>query len=225
MNAKFTKTLRNIGIIKTLFISAFFLLSFSCDELPNEEITVIDNITLGQTTPNLYKQMDSLSIPHTGFLKNISINNINDILDEKSYTHLYYSDIFNFSDESSTYNEHYGLLWPITLTGTDNVIGLIVLLGHTRKPILEGEAKDYASSISKKYFQQDVNKNVIEKIEKLYISKYGKPTYETESELNPIYTIENNGINHYLNDKGIGKEIIWKTKYMDIKLFTGVRQL
>jgi hypothetical protein len=222
MNTKLAETLKNNRKIKALFTSVFFLLLFSCDNIPKKEITIIDDIVLGQNIPSLYKQMDSLSIPHKGFLKDISINNYNAILDKNSYTHLYYSDIFNFSDERSIYNEHFGLLWPIALTGTDNNVSLIVLLGHTREPILEGEAKNYANSISEKYFKQDVNKNVIEKIEELYISKYGKPTYEWESELNSIYVIEKDGINQYLNDKRIGKEIIWKTKYIDIKLFKGL---
>jgi hypothetical protein len=208
---------------KLFFSSIFFLLFLiSCDKMPKEDITIINNIVLGQNMSNYNKQMDSLSVPHQNFLTKLYIDDFNDLLDENNHINMYYSNIFNFSEERSIHNEHLGLLYPITLTGTENNIGLIVMLGHTGKPFLSSIAQKNANLISEKHFGQDISKNVVDKIQNLYVSKYGKPTSEYETKFNLIYVIEKNVINKYSDTTRVGKEISWNTKYMNITLFTGL---
>jgi hypothetical protein len=207
---------------KLYFISVFFLLFISCNNISEEEVTVIDNIVLGQNMTKFNKQMDSLSIHHQNFLTKLYLDNFNDIIDENNHINMYYSNIFNFSEAKSNHNDHLGLLYPITLTGTENNIGLIVLLGHTGKPILSSIVEKDTFLQSEKHFGQDTNKNVIDKIKEMYVSKYGNPTSEYESKFNLLYVIEKNQINKYTDTTRVGKEINWNTKYMNITLFTGV---
>jgi hypothetical protein len=215
----------NLSVIKMNKFLYFLLLLFivvGCNNIPDEDITIIDNIVLGKPSTNFNKQMDSLLLPHQPFMTKTFFYNYDEILDNYNYINMYYSNIFNFSDERSDHNEHYGLFYPITLTGTNNNMGLIVLLGHTRKPYLSSDVEKNANLTTEKNIVQDVNENVIDKIEKLYISKYGKPYTDYKSEYNLLYVIENNDIKKYTDTTRVGREIMWKTEYMNISLFTGL---
>ncbi len=207
---------------KHLYFLLLLFIVVGCNNIPDEDITIIDNIVLGKPMTNFNKQMDSLAIPHQSFITKTFINNYDDILDKYNHINMYYSNILNFSEERSYHNDHFGLYYPITLTGTNNNIGLIVLLGHTRKPYLSSDLEKNANFVTEKNIVQDVNENVIEKIEKLYISKYGKPFSDNKSEYNLLYIIENNEIKKYSDTTRVGREILWKTEYMNISLFTGL---
>lgn len=207
---------------KTLIIATFFITVISCNEVPKEDITVIDNFVLGQYLPDYGKKMDSLSIPHKRFFNQIAINSFDEILNQDNYVHMYYSKIFNFSDERNNESEHLGLLYPLMLNGTQNNIGLVVILGHTGNPDLSSNLVNYRGTVNEKYFRQDINRNMVDKIINLYTSKYGTPSDTLETKFGNFYVIEKNNILKYSDTTRISKEYIWKTEYLDITFFTGI---
>jgi len=205
-----------------IFIPVLMFLLFSCNNVTKENRTIIDNIVLGLTVNNFSKQMDSLSIPHQRFLTKYTLSNFEEIMDDNNYINMYYTSIFNFSKYRNNFNDNFGLLYPITLTGTQNNIGLIVLLGHTAPPDLNGYAVNFKSSLNTNFFRQDVNSDLIEQIKNLYISKYGKPKDEFTSKYSSFYAIKNNGISQYRDSTRVGREINWETEHFKVTFFSGL---
>lgn len=197
----------------------------SCDnQIPKEKLTIIDNFVLGQSSVNLSKQMDSLSISHKKFFTKQVLSKFDDLIDDNNSINMYYTNTFNLSNFRSNHNEHIGLLYPITLTGTKNVMGMIVVLGHTSTPWFLGDTKRHENTVDNKLFKQEVNRNLIDEIKKLYTSKYGQPITNYKSKDNNIYVIEGNQIEFYPggDPEREGEEFNWQTEYYDIRLFTGV---
>ncbi|MEY5069609.1 MAG: hypothetical protein RLZ47_1471 [Bacteroidota bacterium] len=166
--------------------------------------------------------MDSLGIPSQRFTTKIILRSFNELMDASNYIYMYHTNVFDFSKYRSSDNNHLGLLYPITLTGTQNNIGMIVLLGHTTSPLLWGDAENFKSTVKEKFFRQDVNEEIIGEIKDLYTSKYGKPVSEHTSKWNLFYAIDRNVIKQYSDTTRTGTEIKWETEYLNVTLFTGL---
>lgn len=201
----------------------FLVFLFSCkDEIPKEKISVIDNFVLGQLSTNLSKQMDSLSIPHKKFCTKMQFSEFNEMLDDKNFINMYYTNTFNLSNYRSSLNENLGLLYPMTLTGSQNIIGMIVILGHTAEPWLFGSAKNFEKSFSEKVFRQDINAKLMADIKNLYISKYGQPTDTFSMPSHGFYFILDNQIIQNGDPNREGLDIKWETECYTITFFTGL---
>ena len=209
---------------KNLFFAfVIFVFLLSCkNQIPKEKITTIDNFVLGQSSANLLKQMDSLSIPHKRFCTKMILREYNELLDDNNFINMYYTNTFNLSNYRSRFHENLGLLYPMTLTGTQNIIGLIVILGHTSQPWFLGYAKNFEKSFSEKYFNQDINAELIEDIKNLYISKYGQPTDTFSMTSHRFYYIQGNQIITNGDPDRRGLDIKWKTEYYTVTFFTGL---
>jgi hypothetical protein len=208
---------KNLFIILLLFV--FFL---SCHNIPKEKLTVIDNFVLGQPANNISKQMDSLSIPHQRFCTKMVFGEFNDMLDDNNFINMYYTNTFNLSNYRSKFNDNLGLLYPMTLTGTQSVIGLIVILGHTTTPLFFGDSKNFEKTFTEKVFNQDINANLIDDIKNLYISKYGQPTDTFSMASHKVYIIRGNQIALNGDPDRKGLDIKWETEYYTVTFFTGL---
>jgi hypothetical protein len=210
--------------MKNIYLCLLTFLFISCDGINQKDISIIENIRLGQEVNSFYKQLDSLGIKKILYYNVIAPRYQNSSFSEDYYFPAYTSLLFDFS-EFNNRNErlsHPSPLIPVTHQGTKKVIGTIVLLGHTNKPWLffvPDHLKDIYSRND--HFRQDINELAFSKILKSYENKYGKPDKVDTSMFNEYFIIKGNSI-----DKGYDetKESItyhWKTKYIDIKLFKG----
>ena len=209
-------------IIYTLFLVTILA---SCNNgIPKDKLTVIENITLGQPSNSYVKQFDSLLIPHTRFFNEILIRNFNSLLDNSSYYYSYYTTMFNFSEYRIPKNsvEHLGLITAVTLEGTQNNFALIISLCHTVDPWFMGDAASYKSSTNEKFVRQEVNDSVIEKVKRLYISKYGTPKSIDTSNFNTFWRIDGNTLSKENDDSHVGITYQWETEYYTVKFFTGM---
>lgn len=206
---------------KAFFLISISLFIFSCNSIKKEDISVIENLTLGTSTDSLYKQMKAKSIPVDKFTTSYLIVSLNQFEDESNYLNFPYTNLFNsFANQSQ---EHFGLLHPITLSGTNNVIGIVVLLGHTKEPVLLGNTSQYKYLNTSKFIKQSVNKKLIEQITDMYTSKYGVPKNEYSSEYHDVYKITDGKIKEFSSDNIEGKTIVWETEYLEITFFTGFK--
>lgn len=202
---------------------AFVLCSCLGTEIPEDKLTIIDNFVLGKPMNDDYsEQMDRLSIPKQRFLTKMVLTDFAELVNENNYLTMYYTSIFNSSKYRNSGIDNLGLLYPLTLRGTKNNVGMVVLLGHTNNPTLFGEAKKYADHVDAKVFRQDVNEEIINEIKQLYKSKYREPKYEYESKYNLVYVVEGNEIRQYSDTSRVGHEIKWETEYYVITYFTGL---
>lgn len=191
----------------------------SCNSIPKEKLTVIENLTVGTSIDSLYKQMKSKSVPFDKFTTAYLVIDKSQLIDEKFFITMYYTNLFNtFHDQSK---EHVGLLYPVTLSGTDNTVGIKVLLGHTKTPILLGANKDYEYLNTSKCVKLSVNKMLIDQIKEMYSSKYGSPKIDT-SKYNTVYTINNSTIEEKRSDEIYAITYTWDTEFIKITFFTGL---
>jgi hypothetical protein len=199
---------------KNLQLAIFMIASIflSCQkEIPKEKLTTIDNIVLGTSIDKLYKQMDSLSIPHKIFLTTmLKSDHHNEFIDMR------YTNMFNLSQYKSWSDDNIGLLYPMTLQGTKNVIGMIVILGHSTRPLFAENEN------SGKAFIQDINAKLIEDIKNLYISKYGQPSDTFSLSSHRVYFIKGDQIIETGDPKREGLDFTWETEYYSITFFTGL---
>ncbi|OIR13154.1 hypothetical protein GALL_55380 [mine drainage metagenome] len=212
--------------MKTRTISFLFILtilSISCNKIPKDKITIIDNYVLGGKANNFVKEMDSLAIKHARFTRKTVFTSYNEITDENNFVNAFFTNAFNLSDFKNSYNDNVGIYYSLADKNKQNIIGIILLLGHTNKPQYIGEVSGLNNSLSDRCFYQDINKNLFQEIVKLYANKYGNPI---ESEKNSsdlgYYIMHNNSLilnpNFYKN----GKYYTWINEYIRIDLFTGI---
>lgn len=199
-----------------------FIFIVSCNNIPKEKLTIIDNFVLGHSSVSLSKQMDSLSIQHKRFCTKMVLGEFNELLNDNNFINMYYTNTFNLSSYRGRFNENLGLLYPITLTGTQNTMGMIVILGHTAQPWFLGSAKNYENTFTEKLFNQDINANLIDDIKNLYISKYGQPTDTFSMSSHRFYFIKGNQIFENGDPDREGLDIKWETEYYTINFFTGL---
>jgi hypothetical protein len=208
---------------KIFFLTSLLSILFlSCNNIPKEKLTIIDNFVLGQSSISLSKQMDSLSIQVKRFGTKMIFEQINDIFDEKNFISMYHTRAFNLSNYRSSENENLGLLYPVTLTGTQNVMGMIVILGHTSTPMFLGSAASRENTLDEKFFSQDINVKLINDIKSLYTSKYGQPTDTFSMASHRFYLIKGNQIFENGHPDREGLDIKWESEYYTINFFTGL---
>ena len=203
--------------LKTIFLLIVAISVLGCNGIDKKNLEVIEGIQLGTTNKVYQKQIDSLGINEMSFYtKSIFLGGQSL---ENNRIRGYISDIVNLSDygNSSIGVNHYGILCPINLIATDNVIGLSAILGHTATVLGVPEYEI-------KSFNQNVASSYIDEIKRMLKSKYGEPTLDGyESKYNDFYVLEGNGINEYRGDESRkGKVTKWETEYLKIELFEGL---
>jgi hypothetical protein len=88
-----------------------------------------------------------------------------------------------------------------------------------------GNASRLESNITDKVIRQEVNEEILDKIEKLYTSKYGSAT-RIKTSFGNLYVVENNQMKAYSNDGKREAEIFtWETEYFTITFSKGVKSL
>lgn len=204
----------------SLFFAVIILLFNSCNSLPKEKITVIGNYTLGCSAETFSSQLDSLKTTKERFLTKLVVNGSGDLFNTSNYITLYYTSIFNFTGYEQRYSQTLGLFYPMSLTGTDYINGLVVLLGHRTTPALLGDATSL--TVSTNVIRQDVSKDVINQIETLFRSKYGKPELDYKSKINNFYVIQSDLVEGFSDTSREGEELKWRTEYYDVTLFKGL---
>lgn len=191
--------------------------------IPKENLTIIDGYRLGQSQTALSRQLDSLSVPYQRFITKQVLTSFKQLMDDGNYITFRYTNTFNLPAYKGRFNEHVGLYYPVIYQGTKNIFALVLLLAHTSKPWLMGEAKEFESTLEAPLIKQDVNKPLLEEIKRMLTAKYGPPTYGSKSSINPLYIIEGNGVKYYTGDPDReGEELTWHTQYYTVKFFTGL---
>jgi len=196
---------------------------FGCDNIDKKKLEVIEGVQLGTTYKVYENQLNSLGIQTKLFYSKSSIENIDQL--EYNQIRMYVSDIFNLSDYRANDTKHYTILYPTTASGTDNVIGLSAIVGHTGFPYTINP--DVFSVLKKSgidLFNQNVSSLFLDEIKKMLNSKYGKPSLDGyESENNNFYVVEGRDVKNFIgNKKRKGRVTAWETEYLKIKLFEGL---
>lgn len=209
---------------KNYLVSVMTFLLFTDCNLPEpKDLTVIDGLQLGTTLDKFYTTLDSLKIQKREFYTKVVFSDIGELNSNKITG--YVTTIFNSNKYSSASTQHYGLYWPAINTGTQNVIGLQVLLSHTdnaaiinKEGIVHLTRENHIPAIS-----QEISYNLDFDIPNMLSKKYGKPFEKKRYIPANFYVLEGSQIKEYAGDStNKGDLTIWKTKYFDIKYFEGL---
>jgi len=205
-----------------IFLAIFTSCHFG---IPKEKLTVIENITLGRTANSYFKEMDSLQIPSRRFITKTLIFETDELMNASSniYYSSYYTKLFNFSEFQNPDKslEHLGLIQQIPLEGTSNIFALLVILCRTKDPWLAGDALKFKSVVNDKFIRLEVNNVIIDKIKKMYITKYGEPKSINISNFNTFYKIDGKILARMKDNDDKATTINWETEYYNITFFTG----
>lgn len=203
---------------------AFMSLGISnYSNIKNNEKTIIEGLKLGTTTDNLYHQMDSLKLDNKIFYSTQIATDSEEL--ENSKFRIYYTKLFNDPEYVRENRSHLGLFYPTHLSGTDNVVSLNVLLGHTGPAKLFSKLgiSDLTEENGIQAFDQTMTQSQIEDIQFMLTEKYGKPKDTLRFDFLSFFVIERNKINSYKCDtSNIGEMLIWENDYFDIKFFKGI---
>ena len=210
--------------MKQILLIITFLTILGCNQIDKKNLEVIEGIQLG-TSYKIYKQqLDSLDIPSKSFFTKSIFADIGEVkfnqLDAR------YSDVFNLTEFRDNYTDHYSIICPVVLIGTDNVYRIDVLIGHTGPSTLinNGRLYNLTNEYKKSAFNQNISESLLFEIEKMLTSKYGKPISKgVESKYNKFYIFEGQEKKEFIGDnKRKGKVTEWETEYLIIKLFEGL---
>lgn len=195
-----------------------------CSDIDKSDLTIIDNIQLGQNIKDFYLSADNLGIKKDSFLTQYYYTEKD--LREKQMTIFYYSEVFNLT-RAKGLPDHYGLYYHTTASGTENVVGLTLLLGHTTTPTLiteKYEMINMTEAYKKKGFYQEVHESLINEYISMFTTKYGPPLTHENIAHNNFYVIENNNIEKYSTpDDDDGRYFTWETDNIKISFFTGIK--
>ena len=210
------KTIRNYKLIAI----GIAVICISCNNVKRQDLTIVDNLRLGQTVDNFYKECDSLGIKEYILLsENPLYKNMNlaDYAIRANYTERF--NVGNFCGS----NKHLGIFYLNTLQGTDNIWKVTILLGNIEKPydpdhIINPEQKNDIY-----HFEQNVNVNMLENIKNLIISKYGLPNDTLYGENISFEVIKGNMIKKGRQvNEDVGILYKWETNALLISFFTGI---
>lgn len=212
--------------MKKLSLLLFVFCIISCNKIEKSDLTVIDKVELGKDKKSFYKQFDSLSINPKLFYTDLIFFDSESL--EKSKINIYISQIFNTQQylPKNESTNHYGIFYPVQNFGTENIIGLKILLVHTCPSMLITNGHFYKITDQSKIFgiSQNIRIDLIDNIQEMLISKYGKPTEILKPLNTDLYKFENGSIKTYTSDSlHMGELVTWKTKYLNICLFKGFR--
>lgn len=212
--------------MKKLNLLFIILILFGCHKINDHDLTVVDKIVLGEKKESFYKQLDSLHLKSQTFYCKHLFTDINEI--NNSRLNLYYSEVFNTGkynkSEYSIY--HYGIIYP-SLNSNSYVTGMYLLLAYTAKAVLIPSLLKQCEITEKTQIlglSQYIRADLLDEIQEMLTTKYGQPTEILNSKDSYICVIEKGSINKYISDKKYSGEIVkWKTKYLNISFFRGVR--
>ena len=209
-----------IKISPILFIFLINILSCknSKPSINQEKITIIEDIVLGSDLDSMYKDLKKNGVNLEIFYTKISFNDLSET--PNNMIGMYYTDIFNFNKyRNSTINlNHFGLLYPIELTGTNRLLGMNVILVSAQDQLFTSKVKlNYPSAI------QEVNELLIKDIEKLFIQKYGEPTFRIELNYYPVFHIEGKEIKEYSSAGSKSEIVTWENEYMTVNFYKGIK--
>jgi|GEM_PF-3234716 len=196
---------------------------FGCNNINPEDITIIDGVRPGMELSAFNSQLDSLKINQQIFYSKSMVTNVEEIYNSRMK--FYRTDIFNSSKYSSPITQHYGMYYPISIEGTNNIVGLNILLVHTENALVITQSGMF--NVTKETqipaLSQDISSGQIEDIARLLSEKYGKPIDTIHFYLNKFYVMEGMEMKTYNCDTtNIGDVLIWKTKYLNIRFFKGI---
>lgn len=212
--------------LKTIYLFIITISVLSCNRIEKKNLEVIEGIQLGTTYKMYLKQIDSLGIQTKSFYTKSMFTNIDEI--ENNQIRVNISDIFNLSDFRNSQTNHYAILNPTTLAGTDNTIELNVILGHTGSSVLISDRLyDLTKEYGKSAFNQNISISFLDQIKNMLTSKYGEPSLEGyKSEYNGFYAVKGKGFKEYIGDKNRkGKVTEWETDNLKIELFEGLQSV
>lgn len=211
-------------ILSSTFLAFTWIVFGACNTINSDDLVIVDGVKLGTNLDNFNQQLITMSIKaDTFYTKDVFYDTQE--LNATNTINAFRSDIFNSSTYQSENTDHYGIYFPTTWNGTNNVIGLSILLGHTDNAM--GFFKSGVINITKRTkissFIQDLSNAHIEEIAGMLSSKYGKPD-TIRSYLTNFYVIEGAIVRNYKGDSSnVGDQLIWKSKYLDVRLFKGIR--
>ncbi len=203
----------------------FFAITIvSCKSIDKNELKTINDIQLGISLKEYSSLLETLNIKQKSFLTGIHFPNYDLNSHSKSF---HYTTNFDFSNYKGKNTSHLGLLYPEVIAGTENIMGLFVLLVHTDNPRFILHRYSEPQNIGGKYtsISQHVAIDVLDEIEDMYTRKYGKPIDTiTESIFITYKEISSTEIKSYRppDIEGVYQELIWETKYLRISFFKGM---
>jgi hypothetical protein len=207
--------------LKIYFCVITLIFLFSCENIDKQSLKIIDNVVLGVSQKEFNKSCDSLGIKEAIFETKLFIeknDNLKDIALKFNYT-----ERFNIGDFCGKNNSTIGLFYPIENSGTDNIIGLKLLLANKSKPTINNPNIDSSTKESIYFIHQDLNENLISDIKNLFITKYGTPKTILEQNNFLFQVIQNNEIIDYRQDSiNFGTVYRWETEALIINFFTGI---
>jgi len=196
------------------------IICISCNNLTKQDLTIVDNLRLGQSVENFYKECDSLGIKEYILLSENPLYknmNLEDIAIRANYT-----ERFNVGRFCGN-NTHVGAIHITTLQGTDNISKISILLGNIEKPYDPDHIINPEQRNEIYHFEQNVNINMLEDIKNLIISKYGLPIDTLYGDNMSFEVFEGNMINKARQvDEDVGILYIWETNALIISFFTGI---
>lgn len=208
-----------------VFILQIVILLFSCNNIQHEDLTIIENLQLGQSKDIFFNSLDSLKIPKGVFLTEPTYKDLGN--QQYNCLPLYYTEQFNLIEYSKETQQHLGLFYPTILSGTNNIFMLNILLGHTNDRDI---TSDYCNSNyggeeqTFTRFRQEVNSKLISEILTLYVSKYGVPTDSIKVGDITFFQISKDKICEKEESlDNFGTIYIWETKALRIMFFTGFK--
>lgn len=207
-----------------LFILIFSIIIQSCHSISKDDVTIIDGVRLGETQQSFYKLCDSIGLMEQIFYTDIIFNDYK--LAQKSKIKCYTTNILNFSEYRTPKTQHYGIYYPITLGGTDYIIGLNVLLIHTGQAVSRTKSGIYNLTEDNNIWgiNQDISIGHQMDIERMLSEKYGPPKDTIWSQFTSFYGIEGNQIKNFHSDSlRLGGLYQWRTRYLDVSYFGGIR--
>lgn len=209
--------------MKKILILLMTTVFVSCNSIDKKDITVIENIQLGTSYKTFQKQLDSLGIKPKTFFTKTFFSEFNEINENKITLNT--SEIFNLIPYRKG-TDIYSLIYPIKLTGTDNITGLNIIIGHTfgTNLITDNRMYNLEKEFQTKSFNQNIPEDLVNDIKKLLISKYGNPTLDDyKSEYNDFYVIQGKEIKSYVGDSKVQCKVTkWETENLNIALYTGI---
>ncbi len=216
INHTYVKTIFNpiniqIQMRVILFYSLISILLFSsCDDTPTipvEEITVSENIVLGMDIDSMYQ-----------FLKESGVNS-QTFSSNDELIGFYLTDVFDLNSYRNTNIQlnHFGLIYPTQLIGTNRLLGINILLSSTHQSYFQNNQNSNYLNI-----KQEVNERLLKDIEDLFIKKYGKPS-RIKMKFFPVYQIEGRQVKEYQATPSESEILTWYTEYMTINFHKGFK--
>lgn len=208
----------------TQYFSCVVILLFasSCGEFDNSKITVIDGAVLGQPRNAFYNSLDSIGVKSEVFCTKFMFFDLQDV--NKSRLKFYYSEQFDLNRFQSRLGHHLGLYYPL-LNESNNVTALYILLVNTCQPVIfNGSSMQAITNMDfTRGVTQNVNIELLDEIESLLTSKYGKPTSSTHGNNNSLCVIEGAEVTMYgSGEDKYSDKLTWETDAIHITLFKGL---